>query len=318
MVKYKDYYQTLGVSRSATDKEIKAAYRKLAREHHPDANAGNKAAEDKFKELAEAYEVLKDPDKRRRYDTLGANYKAGSDFTPPPGFGNFNFDFSGFGDLGKASPFSDFFEALFGQTFGPGTAGEGGARAGGGRPGRGLDQEADIELSMEEVAKGTTRNIHIQAPGSKPKTLQVKIPAGVRAGSKVRVPGEAGPNPMGGPAGDLFLKVKIKAHPLFSLEGENLVSELQISPAQAVIGGEATVKTLDGPVKINIPPLSQNGKLLRLRERGLPKLKQQNRGDHLVRLKITMPADITPEERQLYEKLFELEKAKTEGEATAS
>lgn len=317
-MKYKDYYSILGVPRSATDKDIKAAYRKLAREHHPDANQGNKQAEDKFKDLAEAYEVLKDPDKRKRYDTLGSNWKNGADFTPPPGFKDFQFDFSNFGGFANSSPFSDFFEALFGQTFGAEMSGAaGGGQTAGGR--RGLDQEADIELALEEIAKGTTRNIHISAPGAKPKTLQVKIPAGVRAGSKVRVPGEAGPSPMGGPPGDLFLKVKIKAHPHFSLEGENLVSELQISPAQAVVGGEATVKTLDGPVKINIPPQSQNGRMLRLRERGLPKLKQTTRGDHLVRLKITMPADITPEEKELYEKLLELERNKVAQQAgTAS
>lgn len=309
MVKYKDYYATLQVPRSAADKEIKASYRKLARQYHPDANPGKKDAEEKFKEITEAYEVLKDPEKRRRYDTLGANWKAGADFTPPPGFSGFSFDFGNLGDLGRSSPFSDFFETLFGQTF------KAGGEAGGGfgqgkRTARGPDQEADIELSIEEIARGATRNIHVSAPGARPKTLQVKIPAGVRGGSKVRVPGEAGPSPVGGSAGDLFLRVKIKPHQEFTLEGDNLVSELQITPAQAVVGGEAAVTTLDGQVKINIPPLSQTGRLLRLRERGLPKLKQTIRGDHLVRLKVVVPANVSAEEKELYEKLLDLEKRK--------
>lgn len=298
MVKYQDYYSTLGVQRTATDKEIKAAYRKLARQFHPDANAGNKAAEEKFKEISEAYEVLKDSDKRRRYDQLGANWKAGADFTPPPGFGGFNFDFRNFTDV-QGSPFSDFFEALFGQQFGTGA----GETVSFGRRNKGQDSEAEIELTLEEVLKGTARNIHVSAPHARPKTLQVKIPAGVKQGSKVRVPGEGGPSASGGPPGDLYLKVKIKPHPVFALEGDAVVSELPISPALAVLGGEASVPTLDGPVNIKIPPLSQNGRMLRLRERGLPRLKQATRGDQLVRLKIVIPDSVTAEEKALYEQL---------------
>jgi len=317
-VKYKDYYQTLGVQRSATDKEIKAAYRKLARELHPDANPGDKTAEEKFKELTEAYEVLKDAEKRKRYDTLGANWKAGADFNPPPGNG-FNFDFSNLGGFGRggggatgpggaASPFSDFFDILFGQTFGQ--QGQPGMNPGAAAArGRKIDQEAEIELTIEELAKGAARNIQVTRPGQPMKTLQVKIPAGVRPGSKVRVPGEAPSAPVGGAPGDLFLKVKVKPHPFLTLEGDNLISELQISPPLAVVGGEATVHTLDGPVHINIPPLSQNNRMLRLRERGLPKLKQSVRGDHLVRLKIQMPATVSPEEKKHYEELLQLERA---------
>lgn len=312
MVKYKDYYETLGVKRNADEKEIKAAYRKLARQYHPDANPGDKNAEEKFKEISEAYEVLKDAEKRRKYDMLGANWKNGADFTPPPGFGGFQFDFGTMGGFGQGTAFSDFFEGLFGQHFGPPTN-ESGPPSFGRRSTKGQDTEAEIELTVEEVAKGTTRNIHVTGPSStKPKTLQVKIPAGVRTGSKVRVPGEGGPSLAGGEAGDLFLKVKIKPHANFVIEGENLVSELLVSPAKAVLGGEATVQTLDGPIKINIPPLSKDGKLLRLRERGLPKLKQSTKGDHLVRLKIAIPASVTPEEKALYEQLLELEqKTKT-------
>ena len=310
LVKYKDYYDTLGVARNAPEKDIKAAYRKLARQYHPDANPGDKSAEEKFKEISEAYEVLKDADKRKRYDTLGSNWKAGSDFTPPPGYEGFTFDFGNMGGFGQGSPFSDFFESLFGQA----TGSMGGAqRAGGFGRGqiKGQDQEADIDLSIEELAKGTTRTIHVSSPGGRQKTLQVKIPPGVRAGSKVRVPGEGGMSSAGN-NGDLFLKVRVKPHPTFSIEGENLITELPISPAQAVIGGEATVQTLDGPVRISIPPLSQNGRLLRLRERGLPKLKQATRGDQLVRLKINIPATVTPEEKALYEQLLNLERQKAQ------
>lgn len=315
-VKYKDYYQTLGVTRQADEKEIKAAYRKLARTHHPDANQGNKGAEEKFKEITEAYEVLKDPEKRRKYDMLGANWKAGADFTPPPGFGGFSFDWSSFGkggtNAGAGSPFSDFFDVLFGQTFGgQGGAAQTGAEAGARRQARTADQEAEIELTIEELAKGTARVIKVSRAGQPSKELQVKIPAGIRPGSKVRVPGEA-PSAVGGPPGDLFLKVRVKAHPYLTLEGDNLISELQISPALAIIGGEAAVSTLDGTVHINIPPLSQTGRMLRLRERGLPKLKQSVRGDHLVRLKVQIPAAISPEEKTHYEELLKLEKNKSE------
>lgn len=317
-VKYKDYYQILGVDRSATDKDIKSAYRKLAREHHPDANKGSQTAEEKFKEITEAYEVLKDPEKRRRYDTLGNSWKAGADFTPPPGFGNFNFDFGNLGGFsGKAnSPFSDFFDVLFGQYFGPGgpTGAQGapGAQAGQRRAAapQKFDQEAEIELSIEELARGTARNIQLSRPGQAARTLQVKIPAGVRPGSKVRVPGEGPQSAQGAPQGDLFLKVKVKAHPFLSIDGDNLISELQISPALAVLGGEATVNTLDGAVHINVPAQSQSGRMLRLRERGLPKLKQTVRGDHLVKLKVVLPTTISPEEKKLYEELLQIEKSK--------
>lgn len=319
-VKYKDYYQVLGLSRSATDKEIKANYRKLARQYHPDANPGSQTAEEKFKEITEAYEVLKDPEKRRRYDMLGGNWKNGADFTPPPGFNNFNFDFSNLGGFGgkAGSPFSDFFDVLFGQTFGTGAQG---AATGGGTSGSAsarkaqaqkFDQEADIELTIEELARGTARNIQVTRPGQAGRTLAVKIPAGVRPGSKVRVPGEGPQNPQGGASGDLFLRVKVKPHPFLTIEGDNLISELQISAPLAVLGGEATVNTLDGAVHINVPPLSQSGRMLRLRERGLPKLKQTVRGDHLVRLKVVLPTALSPEEKALYESLLSLEKKSAE------
>lgn len=307
-VKYKDYYATLGVQRSATEQEIKASYRKLARQFHPDTNPGDKSAEEKFKEIAEAYEVLKDPEKRKRYDMLGANWKAGADFNPPPDFGGFSFDFGGFG---KSSPFSEFFEQIFGP---PGASGQGTGRPFSqtrtNDPSKGLDQEAEIELTVEELARGAARNIQVTKPGQGSKNLQVKIPAGVRPGSKVRVPGEAATGTPGGKAGDLYLRVKVKPHPTFTLDGDNIVSELKISPALAVIGGEVSVETLDGQVHINVPALSQTGRMLRLRERGLPKLKQSVRGDHLVRLKVDIPKQISEEEKELYQRLLDLEKNK--------
>jgi len=313
LVKYKDYYATLGVPRNASEKEIKAAYRKLARQHHPDANPGDKGAEEKFKEVTEAYEVLKDPEKRKRYDMLGSNWKAGSDFRPPPDMGGFTFDFGGLGDLGRGGGFSDFFDMLFGAPFG----GAAGARGpfGGARAARGYDQEAEVELSVEDLARGATRTLTISAPGAKPKTLEVKIPAGVRPGSRVRVPGEGAVSPAGGPRGDLFLRVKVKPHARYVVEADNVVSEAQISPALAALGGEASVETLDGPVRITVPAGSQSGRLLRLRGKGLPRLKQEGRGDQLIRLKIVVPTVLSPEERELYEKLAELEKARGKARA---
>jgi curved DNA-binding protein len=314
-VKFKDYYETLGVARDASDKDIKAAYRKLARQHHPDANKGKKSSEEKFKEINEAYEVLKDPEKRRRYDQLGSNYKAGTDFHPPPDFGGFNFDFGNLGDLGRNPSFSDFFDVLFGQS-GHGTfqdasglpPGQGRASS---RNRRGADQEAQIELTIEELAKGAVRNLQISGPNQKPKTLEVKIPAGVRPGSKIRVAGEGGQSSLSGAAGDLFLKVEVKPHPYFSIEGENLISNLSLSPAQAVVGVDTTVNTLNGPITIHVPAGSQNGRLLRLRGRGLPKLKSGVAGDQLVRLKISIPVNISDQERKLYEELAKLEADKS-------
>lgn len=310
MVKYKDYYATLGVPRNASEKEVKSAYRKLARQYHPDANPGDKSAEEKFKEITEAYEVLKDSEKRKRYDMLGSNWKAGSEFRPPPDMGGFTFDFGGLGDLGRGSAFSDFFDMLFGAPFGGGPAGARGPFPGGARAARGYDQEADVELSVEDLARGATRMLTISQPGAKTKTLEVKIPAGVRPGSRVRVPGEGGLPGAGGSRGDLFLRVKVKPHPLYVVEADNIISEVQISPALAALGGETTVDTLDGHVTITVPAASQSGRLLRLRGKGLPRLKQEGRGDQLIRLKITVPTVLTAEERALYEKLAEIEKDK--------
>ncbi|MBC7997101.1 MAG: J domain-containing protein [Leptolyngbya sp.] len=324
LVKYKDYYQTLGVPRNAADKDIKASYRKLARQYHPDQNKGDKASEEKFKELSEAYEVLKDPEKRRRYDQLGSNWKSGDQFRPPPDYSGFQFDFGDMSGFGKGSPFSDFFESVFGQSFGAGGTVSQGQRPGaqgaasaaahrGQRPGAAssgrspLDQEAEIELTLEEVAKGTTRTLQISGQGVKSKTLEVKIPPGVRQGSKIRVPGEGAKSPVSAQAGDLYLKVKVKAHAEFSIEGDNLICTVNLTPAQAVIGSEASVPTLDGPVKIRIPAGTQSGRMLRLKGRGLPKLKESAPGDILVRTKIMIPTELSDREKELYGELLKLE-----------
>lgn len=317
MVKFKDYYEILGVKRGATAKEIKTAYRSLARKYHPDANQGNKASEEKFKEITEAYEVLKDEEKRRKYDRLGSGFKQGAEFKPPPDFaGGFTFDFEKFSDLSRSGPFSDFFEVLFGQTFGPGNTGtaSGGTRSSPGtgrknysssRRSKPKDQEAIIELTIEEIAEGAHRTLKITPPGTKPKTIEVRIPKGVRSGSKVRIPGQGAESPYG--RGDLFLKVKVKPHSHFTIDGDNLFCEAEVSPAKAVLGGTTKVPTLDGSVKIKIPEGTQGGKLLRLRGRGLPNLKNSNRGDLLIRVKIVIPDSLSKEEKDLYERLKELE-----------
>ncbi len=331
MVKFKDYYQTLGVPRNAADKDIqtlgvprnaadkdiKAAYRKLAREHHPDANKGNKASEEKFKEIGEAYEVLKDPEKRRRYDTLARTTKRGLDFRPPPdyGAGGFTSILAILAIWGVVARFRTFFETLV-------RSGWVRRSARGGRiqtTGRSTScptaktqrSGAEIELNLEEVLKGVTKTLQITQPGQKARTLEVKIPPGVRTGSKIRVQGEAGKASGGTPAGDLYLKVKVKPDPKFTIDGDNLISEVSLSPAQVVIGAELSVSTLEGSVRIRVPAGTQNGRLLRLRGKGLPKVKGGPRGDLLVRAKIVVPTNLTDEERSLYEQLAKLEQDKS-------
>ncbi len=308
MVKYKDYYEILGVSRSATEKEVKSAFRKLARKYHPDTNKNNKAAEEKFKEINEAYEVLGDAEKRKKYDLLGNSYRSGSDFRPPPGF-----DFNG---QASEANFSDFFEMLFGEAFKTKSSTfqdifnqNTGARTPPKR--KGEDQAINLELAIEEAYTGTTRKIDINIPGRESKRLEVKIPANVRDGSKIRMSGEGLPGKNGGQTGDLFLVVKLKIHPFFKLEGNDIYSELKVSPSQAVLGSEVDIPTLDGPVKIVIPSGTQNDKTLRLKGKGFPKPKNEpGRGDHYVKIKINIPTIISNEERKLYSELSKLEKKK--------
>jgi len=302
-VKFRDYYDVLGLARTATDDEIKKAYRTLARKYHPDVNPGDKTAEEKFKELNEAYAVLSDPEKRKRYDQLGANWKTGSDFTPPPGWeyaqGNYEdlSDIFGAAGAGRgATGFSDFFESLFG--------GRRGTRAGPG-PGfvmRGADIEAEIVLTLEEAHRGVTRSITLQSPTG-PKTLDVTIPAGVREGSVIRLAGQGMPGTGNAPAGDLLLHVRLRPHPLFTVVGESDIQiELPVAPWEAALGARVTVPTLDGSVEMTIPAGSQGGQQLRLRDQGL-RQRQGGRGAEYVRLRIVNPPRLTESEKELYEKL---------------
>jgi curved DNA-binding protein len=322
-VKYQDYYEILGVDRSASQKEIQKAFRKLAQEFHPDVNSAP-GAEDKFKRINEAYEVLKDPEKRKRYDTLGNNWQAGQDFTPPPGFENFGFRFGS--GSGGAGGFSDFFEALFGGSspfgnqspFGGGRGdpyGFGGGERTGPQsrrasPQRGRNHEATIEISLEDAAKGATRTIELGIPGSGPggfstaskKSYQVKIPQGVTDGSRIRLAGQGDKGSSGGPDGDLFLKVRLRRDPRFEVTGHNLRTKVDIAPWAAVLGTEVQVPTLDSPVTMKIPAGTQSGQTLRLRGKGIPSAKGAA-GDILVTVRVLIPTNLTARERELYEQL---------------
>jgi curved DNA-binding protein len=324
-VTFRDYYETLGVSKTATDDEIKKAYRKLARKHHPDVNPGDKSAEERFKELNEAYEVLSDPEKRQRYDQLGQNWKQAAEYGAPPrgwqtggaGARDFGEAFGG----GGSSGFSDFFESLFG-------GGRRSARGGAGFAMPGQDIEAEIALPLEDAHRGTSRKITLQATelcpdckGSgfkdkkvcptcggagaigRPKSFDVTIPAGVREGSVIRLAGQGEPGSNGAPSGSLFLHVRIQPHPVFKVvDVDDVEVELPVAPWQAALGAKVNVPTLEGPLEVTIPPGTQAGKKLRLRGQGINK-RGGGRGDHYVRVKIVIPTKLTPKEKELFEKL---------------
>jgi len=303
-VKFKDYYEVLGVPRGASEDEIRKTYRQLARKYHPDVNPNDKSAEEKFKEINEAYEVLSDADKRKRYDELGANWKSGADFTPPPGArnGRVNFtDFAdGFGGARSASDFSDFFESLFG--------GRGSARSSADFRMPAQDIEAEISLTLEEAHRGVKRNITLQSSGTdRMKSTEVTIPPGVREGTVIRLAGQGEPGANGGPPGDLYLHVRIEPHPLFETVGDADVQiEFPVAPWEAALGAKVTVPTLDGPVEMKIPAGTQGGKRLRLRGQGLPTRINQRRGgrgDQYVKIKIVIPPKLTAKEKDLFEKL---------------
>ena len=314
-MEFKDYYKTLGVSRKATDKEIKAAYRKLARKFHPDMNPNNKQAEARFKEINEANEVLSDPEKRQRYDQLGADWNS---FRPPPGSGagtggawpgGFRVHTQTTGEEGFQG-FSDFFRTFFGGGgFG---AGEGGSvedlfgRARGGAQAPATDLEHGIDLSLEDVLRGTKRTIEVSGVGARNRRVDVKIPAGVRDNSRVRVAGE-GSGVEGGARGDLYLRVRILPHPLFERKGDDLQVAVRVPLTTAVLGGEAQVPTLDGPIGIKVPPGSPAGRVFRLRGHGLPRLEVGGgRGDVLATLAVDLPKAASDRERELFEELKRL------------
>ena len=301
-VQFRDYYETLGVSKTASEDEIKSAFRKLARKYHPDVAKDKKAAEEKFKQINEAYEVLSDPEKRRKYDQLGEHWNQPGGFQPPPqwgagqpggGFrwgsgenGGVEFEFGGTG-------FSDFFEAFFGGGRGRSAFGGFGQREVTAE--RGNDVEADIMVTLEEALHGSTRQVSLRRAGSKKtETYQVKIPRGVREGQRIRLAGQGEAGERGGKSGDLFLRVRLARHPDFSVEGSDLLHEMKIAPWQAVLGD-----------KLIVPTGTQVGQRFRLRERGLPGVSGQ-RGDLYVVVQIALPKKLTETEREIWEQLARL------------
>lgn len=306
-VQYKDYYATLGVAKTASHDDIRKAFRKLARQYHPDVAKDKKTAESKFKEINEAYEVLGDDDKRKRYDELGADWEHGPQ-QPPPGWGRGGggggHGFGGFGNGGEFSGtgFSDFFEQFFGGAAGrngaQGFPGFGGQQA----PARGSDIEADLLVTIEETLHGAKKKISFRRDGkSDVETYEVRIPKGVREGQKIRLAGqgEAGRR---GQAGDLYLVVRFEKHPDYTIEGSDLIYDLEVPVWQAVLGDNLSIPTPDGPVRLKIPDCSQPGKKFRIKGRGLP-TGATTRGDFYVRLVVQLPTDLTPEQRAAWEKL---------------
>jgi curved DNA-binding protein len=322
-VKFKDYYEVLGVKRDASEAQIRQAYRKLARKFHPDVNPGDKVAEDRFKELNEANEVLSDPEKRKRYDQLGANWKDGADFTPPPGWGRVNVEFDDLGSMFGGGGFSDFFETLFGGARGAGQA----TRQERARSARGQDAEAEMEISLQDAHRGGRHRITLQTTrpcptcggtgtsagavcstcgGSghvlSPKTIDVNIPPAAREGSviKVKQHGQAGFG--GAEAGDLYIRLKIKPDPNFVVSGDDITAEVPISPWEAVLGAAIEVATIDGKAEVKVPAGAQGGQRLRLKGQGLNK-RAGGRGDQYVKLKVVVPTHPTDKEKKLFEDL---------------
>jgi curved DNA-binding protein len=314
-VEYQDYYKTLEVARDASQEDIQRAYRKLARKLHPDVNKAPDA-DRRFKAVAEAYEVLKDPEKRKRYDALGSNWRAGQEFTPPPGFEGMRFDF---GQRGGAQfegfdGFSSFFENLFGSAdpFGESLGGRRTARAP--RARRGPTQEAEIALSLEDLARGAPLELALESrqqgpegrPGGERKTYSVRIPPGTREGTTIRLAGQGGPGASGGEPGDLLLRVRIQPHARLRTEGEDdLAVDVFVAPWEAALGGRVPVPLLEGEAVLTVPPGSSSGARLRLRGQGLPK-RDGSRGDLYAVVQIAVPRELTAEERELFEKLAQV------------
>src|SRR5204863_470325 len=332
---FKDYYSTLGVAKTATEKEIKQAFRKLARKTHPDVNPGDKSAESRFKEINEAYEVLGDPAKRKKYDELGANWReyeragaqGGPGFGGQPGAG-WNVHFGGGGPgqggyrtmtqddinemFGGENPFSDFFQTFFGgmgaQEAARGRSGGGRARAARARQGRDLEQ--DLELPLDDVYRGTTRRFSIQHDGQT-RTVDVRIPAGVGEGARVRVAGEGEQGAGGAKSGDLYLRIHTAPHLQFERKGRDLYTRVAIPLTTAGLGGEADVATLGGKsLRLKIPPATQNAQVFRLKGHGMPTVgKPDEHSDLYATVDVQLPRQLSPEERAHYEALQKLERA---------
>lgn len=322
----KDYYQILGLSRNASEKEMKQTYRRLARKHHPDLNPGDKSAEEKFKEINAAYEVLSDPEKRKKYDQFGDQWEYAEQFAESGGRGRVRRDFGRGGttfEYGDLSGFSDIFSSLFGDS-GVGSR----IRRG---PQRGQHMESTIEVTLEEAYHGSRRVIQLQTEelctacggtgrvgnrvcticngaGGKviPRRLEVKIPAGVRNGSRIRIAVEGVPGRAGGNKGDLYLVVKVLPHKLFERKGDDLYTEVSVPLATAILGGEVGLPTLNGNLSLKIPPETQNGRVFRMAGKGMPVMSNANYGNMFAKVKVVLPTNLTEEERKLFERLRSL------------
>jgi len=325
-MKYVDYYKVLQVDRGTSQEDISKSYKKLARKYHPDLNK-DPGAEAKFKELNEAYEVLKDPDTRNRYDTLGANWKHGAPFEPPPGWGqNIHFDFGGGSGGGfSGSGFSDFFESILGgRGRQPGNGynvrggrpspgmGGGGINLdellggfGGGRQGprRGSDVESVLSIQLEDTYQGNQRTVELSGSNGK-RRYDVKIPKGVRDGERIRLANQGRPGP-GGASGDLYLTIKLAPHPQFQVEGDDLVVTVKVDAWDAALGASIPVPTLDGEVQMTLPPGLSSGQRLRLRGKGLPR-RDGRQGDLYAEMKIAIPDELSPEQKKLFTRLREI------------
>ncbi len=323
---YKDYYKVLGVTKSSSTDEIKKAFRKLARKYHPDVNPGDKKAEEKFKEINEAYEVLSDSDKRRTYDTLGPNWQEPFGYQPNASRRSSGFRTSPL-DFDSPSNFSDFFEALFGRSA-SGASGSPRTRQDI-RQRTGDNIEQPVEVTLQEAYVGGTRTFNIQSTEvcaicrgtgeisgktctncggqgqlARSKRIQVKIPAGVDSGSRIRVAGEGQPGMGGGPRGDLFLIITVKADPLYERKGDDLYLDCEVELVTAMLGGEAQMILPDGrKLVLTIPQETQNGRVFRLGGKGMPRLRGEGRGNLLARVKVVLPMQLTTEERELFEQL---------------
>jgi DnaJ-class molecular chaperone len=300
----KDYYNILGIARGATDKDIKAAYRKLARKYHPDVNPGNKAAEDKFKEINQAYEVLSDADKRKKYDQFGEGWEHAGQFTQTgaqgqPGagfdFSQFNFGGGGASYTAGGAGMDSIFEELF--------SGARGRRA---HPQRGQDIEHPVEITLEQAFAGTSLRLNLQtAETSAMRQLEVKIPAGVKTGSRVRVAGKGAPG-RGGASGDLYLLISVLPNATFERQDDDLITTVTVPLTAAALGGKVEVPTLKGKLELKIPAETQNGRIFRLAGQGMPRLGKEGRGDLLVRISVVLPQKLSAEEKELFTRLREL------------
>ena len=314
-VQYRDYYETLGVGKTASQDEIKKAFKKLARKYHPDVAKDLPDAEERFKAMNEAYEVLGDPEKRKKYDTLGANWQqgagapAGGGSSGYPGGGQYDYNFGG------STGFSDFFESFFGGRAGGGGGADpfggygGAARGRSTRPMEGEDIEADLLVRIEEIMHGSTREVRLSRPSAdgrpgKETTIRVKIPKGIGEGQKIRCAGLGYPGANGGPDGDLYMRVRLERHPLYKPDGRDLDSDLVLAPWEFVLGASVTIPTPHGDVKMSVKAGTPPGTKMRLRGKGLPKGKEEF-GDLYVTLTVEFPESVSDEEKELWKTLAE-------------